>query len=890
MKFESQLAENVFKSKYLLNDETSPDEAIERIVKAVSKVFPEIEDEARDYINKQWFVPAGGIWRASGNPNKNVSHINCTTLTPPEDNLESIFNSLYKWAKYAAFGQGEGVDISNLRPSGSIVHNSSRTSTGSVSFMKLYDAVLKIIAQQGRRGASLISIIDHHPDIEEFIKIKDRPESDLSRIDTANLSIHATDEFMDAVINDKDWKLYYNNKYQTIEKTLKARDLFNQICEMARKKGDPGLQFIDTARKYSNSDALGIPIVSTNACFGENERLLTRDGYKTFKSLEDKMVGIFSDDGRFYSGKVFCSGEKEVIQLIFNNGNSIIVTPDQEIKTFSGAKEAKDCLNETLFYYDFEHINFMNTQKTVVVKEIKNLGVQKIYDFSLPENHWGFVNNIIVHNCSEQWLDEENVCNLSHINLAKFDEYGEEGFIKLIKFGIKFLNAIRINEYNENRSPTELQHNKIKDVPRVGLGITGFADYLINKKIVYGSSQSIEEIKYITSTMAKYALTTSYELAKKYGSFESYNKEKFKNSGYIKRLLNEGIITDDILDYQFNVALLTIAPTGSASIISNVGGSGVEPLYSRYMVRRERSTGKDWKEWFIFNAYVERYLKEHNLEVTKENADKLTEPYWAMSFDINPLDKVKLIAEAQKYIDSSISVTFNLPEEATVEEVKNIYIEAWKQELKGITVYREGSLSGVLITEKNYNKQKEEKVEEENNYKKSIDYIERPEVLPCDIYETTYKGHKFLVLVGLKDEKPFEIFVSSNENDLLGGNKYDHGFIEKVKSGHYTLKIENGETKVIIGNIGKKFDSVYASLCRLVSISLRYNVPIPKILEQLNKESTFADFEKVITKILKKYIPDNTKYDKVCPNCGKNSLIYIDGCVTCQECGYSRCE
>jgi len=757
LNFESQLAENVFRSKYLLEYEIDPSQAVERIIKAITNVFPEIEEEAREYINKQWFIPAGGVWRAAGNPSKNVSYINCTTLGKVDDNLEDIFDSLYKWAKFAAYGQGEGIDISLLRPRGAKVHNSSRSSTGAVSFMSLYDAVLKVIAQQGRRGASLISIIDHHPDIEEFVTIKDKPESDKSRIDTANISIQATNDFMEAILKDEDWILFYENKFERIEKKIKARELFDKICKMAWKCGDPGLQFIDTWKKYSNSDQLGYPLEASNAC-----------------------------------------GE-------------------------------------------------------------------------IPNSKY-------------------NVCDLSHINLAKFKEYGFEGFKKLIRFGVKFLNAVLINEYNENRSPIKEQAKVIRDNPRIGLGLTGLADYLLDNKVIYGSEKSIELVHLIFSTVAQQCYKEGYELGKKLGSFSSYNKEKIKQSAFIQRLLNEGLIEDYELDYQINVAYFSIAPTGSASLIANVGGSGIEPLFSKYMVRRERSTTKEWKEWFTFNPYVQRYLSENGIEVTKENADKLTEPHWVMLFDIKALDKIKLVAEAQKYVDNAISVTFNLPEEATIEDIEKVYIEAWKNELKGITVYREGSLTGVLITEQNYNKQTKEK-ESQIIHKNSGDYIERPSTLPCDIYETSHKGHKFLVLVGLLNDKPYEIFVASNEKDMLSGNKYTKGFIEKIKSGYYTLKIENGVSKIVIGNIGKQFSSLYSSLSRLVSISLRYNIPIPKILEQLNKESTFADFEKVITKVLKKYVPDETTVGKVCPECGSN-LIFIGGCITCsnENCGYSKCE
>lgn len=758
MKFESQLAESVFRSKYLLKGETEPNQAVERIVKSVAKVYPEIEEEAREYINKQWFVPAGGVWRAAGNPNKNVSFINCTNLGHVEDSLESIFDSAYKWAKFAAYGQGEGIDISNLRPRGAKVHNSSESSTGAVSFMYIFDMVLKIIAQKGRRGASLISIRDSHPDIEEFISIKDKPESDLSRIDTANISIKASNAFMEAVINDDEWTLSYENKYEKIEKRVRAKDLWKKIVHNAWKRGDPGLQFIDTWVKYSTSDPLGYPLEASNAC-----------------------------------------GE-------------------------------------------------------------------------IPG-------------------DKYNVCMLSHINLAKFPEYGEEGFIKLIKFGVKFLNACRLNEYAEGRSPIEDQKSKLITIPRIGLGDTGFADYLLDKGIPYGSEESLKERAYIGKLMAQYAYETGYELAKKYGSYPAYNKTKIKKSAYIQRLLNEGIIEEHILDYQFNVQYLTMAPVGSGSLISNTGGSGIEPLISRYFVRRERSTTDDWKEWFTFNAYVERYLKNRNIEVTKENADKLTGPEWVMSFDVKPIDKIKLVAEAQKWIDSSISVTFNLDEDCSEEEVSTVYLEAWKHDLKGITVYREGSLAGVLITEKNYNKQKKEKLEgsiEKHNAPK------RPLDLPCDIHSVKVKSDQFLVLVGLYNGEPYELFVTniSEDQPFDLALKYSNGIIRKKGKGDYNLIVQNGVEKTAIKNIGTMFNNDYESMTRLISTSLRHGTPIQFICDQLGKDKNFVSFGKAISRVLKHYIKEGEKVltNKVCSNCGSENLIYQDGCVSCVSCGNSKCS
>lgn len=1069
MKFESELAKSVFESKYLLEGETTADEAVERVVKSVAKVYPEIGDEARDYIHKQWFIPAGGIWRAAGNPSKNVSHINCTTLGYVEDNLESIFDSVYKWAKYASAGQGEGIDISKLRPRGAKVHNSSRSSTGAVSFMYVFDAVLKIIAQQGRRGASLISIADNHPDIEEFISIKDKPESDKSRIDTANISIQATDAFMKAIEDDADWTLTFENKYEKIEKTVKARDLFNKICEMAWKRGDPGLQFIDTWRRYSNSDQLGYPLEASNACQPRWAKVLTPEGIREFGDIEVGSL-IWSKEGWTKVVNKWSTGVKEVYKFettssifygtenhrVISDGEKVEVKDANSIESLRGifttdytidpqdvmdglvigdgsvhkasnnlvflciGEKDKDYFNSevknlivkhrpgisnyayeistTISYKELPHtydrevpkkfidspnkavgflrgifsangsiagnrvtlkasskkiiedvqlmlnslgirsyytinkstsikfsngtytsrqsydlnitsdrekfakiIGFIQNYKNESLKIVSTRSIKEDYDIISREliseeevfeitvdnpSHTYWTQGCNVSNCGEIPNSKYNVCNLSHINLAKFNEYKEEGYRNLISFGVKFLNAIRINEINEERSPVEEQRVINIDNPRIGLGVSGLADYFIDNKIRYGSDESITKTKYLFSILAQESYKEGYRLAKKYGSFPSYDKEKMKKSKFIQNLLNSGMITDSELDYQFNVAYNAVAPVGTGALISNNGGSGIEPLFSRYMVRRERSTTNDWKEWFTFNAYVERYLKEHGMEVTKENADKLTDDYWVMSYDVDALQKVKLVSEAQKWIDNAISITFNLPEDVTIEAIQKVYMEAWKHELKGVTVYREGSLAGVLITEKSYNKQLEEKAKSEKKH--DDDYAKRPDSLPCDIYETTYKGQKFVTLVGLNDGEPYEVFVSPNDGSIEI-EKYKKGKIVKVKSGHYDLIVENGITKTMVNDIGKTFDSMYGTLSRMVSMSLRHKVPLQFIVDQLNKDSNIVGFEKTLSRVLKKYIKEGTVLRKVCPECG-STLVFQDGCIGCPSCGYSKCD
>jgi len=751
MQFNSTFARSIFCSKYLLDSETEPDQAVERLDREISNVYPELKNKTIKYVSKGYFVPAGGTWRAIGNPSRKVSAINCTTLYPPKDNLESIFQeSIYQWAKFAAYGQGNGIDISNLRPENARVHNTARTSTGAVSFMSIYDAVLQLIAQHGRRGATLISLKDNHPDFRKFCIVKDGK----GKIETANISFLITDAFMNAVVNNDKWLLEWlseNGEYDVrIEE--KAKELFDLLCYQTWKTGDPGMLFIDTARRESNSDVLGNPIVSTNAC-------------------------------------------------------------------------------------------------------------------------------------SEQWLDALNTCLLSSINLSKFNEYKAMGFEILVEFGIKFLDACRRIEYKENRSPVLEQRKLLIDMPRIGLGITGFADHLINNEIVYGSEESALVGETIVKKLTEISYITSYEIAKTDGmSFTKYDKEAYKKSPFVKRLLDEGIIQYKHLDYQAHVCKNTIAPVGTGSIIAECGGSGIEPLFSKYMVRRERTTNtKEWTNWFIFNPLVEQTLKNRGLEITKENADALKEDYWICSYNLNQIAKVRMMGRIQKYIDSSISVTYNLPETATVDDIKKIYIEGWKNGLKGVAIFREGCNDGILITEKNYN----ESVRFKRKY-----LPPRPIDLPCDIYEISVNKEKHIVLIGLIKEIPYEIFVTRNIEGKIDLEKHKKGIIRKIGKGHYNLIVENGEQKTIVSDINKTFnDIMMGTLSRLVSMSLRHSVPLPFIVDQLAKTDNFSSFERAASRILKKYIPDDEEVISGgnCPSCGK-AMIYQGGCKICPNCGFAGCD
>lgn len=762
LEFETEMSKAIFKSKYMLEHENETWEAKQRVLNVIGRYYPELLPELDEAITKKWVGLAGGIWRSAENPNQNVSAINCTTLDQPEDNLESINEAWYWWAKFAAYGQGEGVDLSKLRPKDAMVHNSARKSTGAVSFMHTFDGVLNVIAQQGRRGASLISLHISHPDIPDFITVKDQE----GVLESANISIHITNEFMEAVRNGKDWEFTFTNKYETIRRKTDAKKLFSFLAEHAWQSGDPGVQYIDNVRKYSNSDYLGYPVVSTNAC-------------------------------------------------------------------------------------------------------------------------------------SEQWLDAHNVCLLSSVNLAKYREYGAEKYPRMVYLMTHLLDAFRRYEMDERRSPSDLQMEKLKKLPRIGLGVTGLADYFIDKQITYASSEAIKDVHNIFGVLAGESYKASYDIAKKDGfSFEYYDKEKYKQSPFVQNLLNKGLIEDYHLDMQAHVCNTTVAPNGTLTEIVEAGGGGVEPLFAKYFVRRERSTTNDWKEWFTYNHAVRRAMNDRGLELEKKNVDQVTsEDWWVTAHTVNNKDKIDMMAAIQQYIDSAISITYNLPNDAEPKDIEDIYWYAWEKEIKNVSVFRDGSKMGVLITDANYEETKEDSLI--NKTKSNRFSVKRPEYVACDMYEIKVNKEPHVVIVGLVEDRPYEVFVTCNKDGAIDLQSYKKGVIHKKKKGHYNLIVENGETKIVVDDITKKFDADYGTLGRFISMSLRHEVPLEFIVDQLAKDKNFVGFEKSVSRILKKYIKENevVKTSEVCPSCG-SSLVYKEGCKTCtgdnlsegQACGWSKCD
>lgn len=775
--FDSDLHKSILTSKYCHTkrdkSKESFDEAIERVAINVNKYDKKLKnkmvEDTIEFITNKEFAPAGGIWRAAGNTKKNISHINCTTQEPVKDNIEHIFGqSIKDWARIASFGQGNGIDISGLRPKEATVNNCAKTSSGAVSFLHNYDSVIKVIGQDARRGATKPDMWIYHPDSREFITCK----NDINQLTTQNISIKVDSEFMEAVKNNKEielkWirkndKVYVGNKLfdgdspgpnLSFFKKVKAVDLFNEIALSAWKTGEPGIEFWDISQKLSNSD--------------------------------------------------YC--------------------PDKKY-----------------------HIVSTNA-------------------------------------CSEQKLDPYNTCILSSINLFKMPKQNEnwkDWLKKRVEFGIRFLDNVVVCEIKEERYANEKQHQKMIDMTRIGLGFTGLADYFFKCGIVYGSKESIDLLEEIMKVFAVNSYRTSISLGKERGSFKKFKKEWFIKSEFIKGLCDSTDLKLSEFTHLRHVACMSIAPTGTLSMIVGVDGSGIEPFFAPYFFRKERATTADgeFKEHCVMSNRIKDILNVSKLTHSKDNADKSIENMkeYVTVNDINPMDKMELMRVIYKYIDSGISVTYNLPNDATVEDIKKIYMKAYELKLKSVTVYRDGSRQGVLTTTSSG------KVESINKH----DAPKRPKELPCDVYRNTVDGVKYIVLIGKVNDEPYEIFCGlADKLDIPKDIK--EGFIVKNKRGDYKFVSEHIEEDITKSYLAQASRS---ALTRMISISLRHGVDVSYICQQIEKSyGDMTSFSKVLARVLKKYIKEGTKVTgETCPTCKSDNLLRMSGCVSCSDCGWSKC-
>lgn len=789
-----ELATNVFMSKYCLRGldgsfyEKTPDCMHRRLASEFARVEsgltknPEDKstyltaDEIYDWLkNFDYIVPQGSPMFGIGNDFVSSSLSNCVVVQSPEDNVSSICDSGKDLANLFKRRCGVGLDLSNLRPEGAFVNNSARTTTGAWSFADFYSYVCRMIGQNGRRGALMISMEVSHPDIEKFIEMK----HDLTKVTGANVSVKITDEFMKAVQEDSTFLLEWadskgENKFV---KTVMAKDIWNKIVKSATDTAEPGILMWDNIKKY-----------------------LPAESYPEFKTIS-----------------------------------------------------TNPCAEIPLSAYDSCRLISMN---------LKNLVKNPFSD--------------------EAAFDFEKLKSMVRVGMRLSDD--------LVELELEKIEEILLLCGTEDEKELwKKLYNAAKSGRRTGLGTHGLADCLARMCLKYDSEEGIFLIQKIYEEVRDTAYMTSVELSKQRGSFPAWNHETEKENLFLK-MLPEDIFLEMKEHGRRNISILTNAPTGSVSIMSQTS-SGIEPVFKNSYRRRRKMNhdeidkepdfvdelGDRWVEFDVFHHNAQEFLEKYK--------EKTLPEYFVESDTIDWKQRVSVQSSIQKYIDHSISSTINLPAGTSYETVGEIYELGWKSGLKGITVYVDGSRSGVLITK---DSEKEEELFPQHSAPK------RPNELSCDIQHIRVKDEDWVILVGLMDGKPYEVIGGLSKNIEIPKNLKDGTLVKvnrKTKYARYDLITESG---LVIRDVAKMFDNYNNEVVtRMVSLSLRHGASVNHIVEQLKKDknSDMFSFSRSLSRVLKKYIVDGTEASSEhCPDCSSKVLVYQDGCVQCQDCGWSGCS
>jgi ribonucleoside-diphosphate reductase alpha chain len=785
---QDELATNVFMTKYCLRDEEgsfverTPNDMHKRMAKEFSRIEDKFEENALSeeeilsyFKNFKYIVPQGSPMMGIGNNYVNVSLSNCVVVESPDDNISSIMDSGKHLANLFKRRCGVGLDISNLRPENAKVNNSARTTTGAWSFADFYSYVCRMIGQNGRRGALMISMDIRHPDIEKFVTMK----QDLARVTGANVSVKISDEFMRAVENKGGFTLQYpvDSKNPTHVTEIQAETLWNEIIESATATAEPGLLMWDNI--INNLPA---------ECYKD-------EGFQTLTTNPCGEIPLSAYDS---------------CRLVSLNLKHLVRNPFGEKAEF-----------------DFNKL-----------QEIASVGMRLSDD-------------------------------LVELELEKLEAIGKV-----------------CDTDSEKELWTKLYSACMKG-RRTGLGTHGLADAIARLNLAYDSDEAIEIIAMIYETIRDTAYTESVYLAQERGAFPIFDWSKEKENSYIKRLPKNLSAKIETFGRR-NISILTNAPTGSVSIMSQTS-SGLEPVFRNTYIRRRKLShdeqhldadytddlGDKWVEYKVFHHNVGEYL---DLFDTEELPD-----FFVESSGIDWSKRIAVQAAIQRSIDHSISSTINLPKGTDSATVSQIYMEGWRLGLKGITVYVDGSRSGVLL----------EKGKERFPHHTAP---KRPLELECNIHHTTIQGEKWIILVGLMEGKPYEVMGGLSNLIEIPRDKAE-GFLvknpRKTINSIYDLKVgKNGDT-VIIKDLVRVFDNPnHSAFTRMISLALRHGANIQFTVEQLQKDrdSDMFSFAKCVARVLKGYIPDGqTATEKTCTECSTPGLIYVEGCVTCKNCGYAKC-
>lgn len=826
-----ELAARVWVNKYAVKDsfgniyEKSPEDMHWRIANEVARIegkYPQAlsAQELFDVFDHfKYIVPQGSPMTGIGNNYQVASLSNCFVigLDGPADSYGAIIRIDEEQVQLMKRRGGVGHDLSHIRPKGSPVKNSALTSTGLVPFMERYSNSTREVAQDGRRGALMLSVSIKHPDSEAFIDAKMTE----GKVTGANVSVKLDDEFMKAAVENRPYMQQFpiDSKEPTYKKEINASALWKKIVHNAWKSAEPGVLFWDTILRESVPDCyadLGFRTISTNPC-GE--------------------IPLCPYDS---------------CRLLAINLYSYVVNPF--------TPEA---------YFDFEKFKKHAAMAQRIMDDIIDLELEKI-------------EKIIEKVDSDPETDE-----------VKWPE----------------------------RHLWEKIYKKSSMGRRTGVGITAEGDMIAAMGLRYGTEEATEFAEKVHKTLALETYRSSVNLAKERGAFEIYDAVREENNPFINRIKEaDPKLYAEMRQYgRRNIACLTIAPTGTTSLMTQTT-SGIEPVFMPVYKRRRKvnpndenvhvdyvdETGDAFEEYIVFHHKFLTWMKVNGYDPDKrysqEEIDELVakSPYHkATSNDVDWLMKVKMQGRIQKWVDHSISVTINLPNSVDEELVNRLYVEAWKSGCKGCTVYRDGSRSGVLIS----TKKKEEKKEELNALtllKRQVVEV-RPKVLEADVVRFQNNKEKWVAFVGLLDGRPYEIFtgLQDDEEGILLPKSVTSGRIiknyDEDGNKRYDFQFENKRGyKMTVEGLSERFNKEYWNYAKLISGVLRWQMPIDQVVKlvgslQLDSEN-INTWKNGVERALKKYVQDGTEAKGVkCPNCGHETLVYQEGCLICKTCGSSRC-
>lgn len=819
------LAARVWLNKYALKDsegniyELTPNDMHRRIAKEIARIearYPNAlsEDDIFELIKDfKYIVPQGSPMAGIGNPFQIASLSNCFVIgnEGQSDSYGGVMKIDQEQVQLMKRRGGVGHDLSHIRPKGSPVKNSALTSTGIVPFMERYSNSTREVAQDGRRGALMLSVSINHPDSGEFIDAK----LEQGKVTGANISVRIDDEFMKAVKSGNTYVQKYPvfSDQPKFSKTIDANKLWKKIVHNAWKSAEPGILFWDTIINESVPDCyteFGFKTVSTNPC-GE----IPLCPYDSCRLLA---INLFS-----YVENPF-------------------------------TKEA---------YFNFDLFKKHISYALHMMDDIIDLELEKI-----------------------------------DVILGKIDADPESDEVKATE------RKLWVNIRNK------AEHGR-----RTGIGITAEGDMLAALGIQYGSEKGNEFSVQVHKTLAIETYRASVDAAKERGAFTYFDAELEKENPFIQRLKEaDSKLYYEMLEYgRRNIALLTIAPTGTTSLMTQTS-SGIEPVFLPVYKRRRKvnpndknvrvdfvdEVGDSWEEYVVFHHRFRQWMEVNGIDSSKNftqvELDELVKqsPYYkATSNDVDWLSKVHMQGSVQKWVDHSISVTINLPNNASEDLVGELYMKAWEVGCKGVTVYRDGSRSGVLISN-------EEKQEESQNIL-TVFPKKRPQILEADVVRFQNNKEKWIAFVGLIDERPYEIFtgLTDDEDGILIPRWVNRGLIIKSRDengvSRYDFQYKNARGyKTTIEGLSHKFNPEFWNYAKLFSSTLRHGMPIDKIVDLINSlqldSESINTWKNGVVRTLKRYVEDGTQVKgQRCTNCNSDKLIYQEGCLTCKDCGSSKC-